>query len=112
MKELHQNTVFLSGFAGSDPVIVHFSEDKRMARLSLGVHEFFKNISGELVEQTLWFNLVFWNGKVNLVENIVRKGAAIRIEGKLNSQSYVDKEGLKRFNTEVVVHLLELKMHS
>lgn len=106
--ERNQNSVKLSGYAGSDPVIVYFSEDKKMARMSLGVHEYFKNGTGELVEQTLWFSLVFWNAKVALVEQFVRKGAAVCVEGKLGAQHYTDKQGVKRYTTEIVVSTLEL----
>lgn len=103
-----RNSVRLTGYAGIDPVIVNFAEEKRMARLSLGVHEFFKNSLGEAVDQTQWFNLVFWNKKVQLVEDAVKKGAALRIEGKLSSQSYTDKNGDQRYATEVVVNELEI----
>ena len=103
-----RNSVRLTGYAGIDPVIVNFAEEKRMARLSLGVHEFFKNSLGEAVDQTQWFNLIFWNQKVELVEDAVKKGAALRIEGKLSSQSYTDKNGDQRYATEVVVNELEI----
>lgn len=108
----NQNSVCLTGFAGSDPVIVYFAEDKKMARVNLGVHEFFRNSLGDMVEQTLWFSLIFWNGKVDLVDQIVRKGAHISIEGRLSAQHYIDKHGIKQYSTEIVVHRMELKPHS
>lgn len=103
-----KNSVRLTGYAGTEPVIVNFATEKRMARLSLGVHEFFKNSLGEAVDQTQWFNLIFWNQKVELIEGIVKKGSSIRIEGKLSSQNYTDKNGDQRYVTEVVVNELEL----
>ena len=102
-----KNNVRLTGFAGSDPVIVSFSE-KKMAKLSIGVHEYYKNSVGETVDQTHWFNLVFWNQKVNLVEDVVKKGAPIRISGKLAAQSFTDKNGEQRYHTEVIVNELEI----
>lgn len=109
--ETVKNSVRLTGLAGIDPVIIDFATNKRMARLSLAVHEFYKSTSGEPVNQTQWFNLVFWNKKVELVENIVKKGVLITIEGKLNIQAYTDKKGEQRFGTEIVVNNLELVLN-
>lgn len=103
-----KNSVRLTGYAGTDPVIINFAEGKKMAKLSLGVHEFYKNSQGEAVDQTQWFNLVFWNQKADLAEGLVKKGAALQVEGKLSSQSYTDKNGEVRYSTEVIVFELEL----
>jgi single-strand DNA-binding protein len=103
-----KNSVRLTGFAGSDPVIINFANEKRMARISLAVNEFYKNSAGESINQTQWFNLVFWNKKVDLVEKAVKKGTRFSIEGKLNTQSYTDKKGEQRFTTEIVVNTIEL----
>lgn len=103
-----KNSVRLTGYAGADPVIVNFASEKKMARVSLGVNEFYKNSLGEAVDQTQWFNLIFWNHKVELVEGIIKKGSQIRIEGKLSTQSYSDKNGDQRYSTEIVVNELEI----
>jgi len=108
MMEKIKNSVRLTGYAGTDPVLVNFANDKRMARVSIGVHEFYKNSLGEAVDQTQWFNLIFWNHKVELVENIVKKGTALRVEGKLSSQTYTDKNGEQRYSTEIVINELEV----
>ena len=103
-----KNNVRLIGFAGTDPVLVEFANEKKMGRLSIGVHEFYKNSLGEAVDQTQWFNLVFWNQKVELIADIVKKGTAVQIEGKLSTQSYMDKNGDQRFITEIIVNKLEV----
>jgi len=103
-----KNSVRLTGYAGTDPVLINFASEKKMARLSLGVHEFYKNSLGEAVDQTQWFNLIFWNQKVELVENIIKKGDALRIEGKLSTQTYTDKSGDQRYATEIIVSNLEV----
>lgn len=102
-----KNNVRLVGFVGMDPVIINFAE-KKMARISLGVHEFYKNSLGEAVDQTQWFNLVFWNQKVDLIEGIVKKGAALSISGKLSAQTFTDKTGDQRYTTEIIVHEMEV----
>ncbi|TCC87112.1 single-stranded DNA-binding protein [Pedobacter hiemivivus] len=103
-----RNSVRLTGFAGTDPVIINFANEKRMARLSIAVNEVYKNSQGVSVNQTQWFSLIFWNKRVELVERAVRKGTRFSIEGKLNMQSYKDKAGDLRYSTEVVVTAIEL----
>lgn len=103
-----KNSVRLMGYVGTDPIIVNFASEKKMARFSLGVNEYYKNSLGEAVDQTQWFNLIFWNRQVALVEGIVKKGSLIRIEGRLSIQSYSDKNGDQRYVTEIVVNELEV----
>lgn len=104
-----RNSVRLTGFAGTDPIIINFANEKRMARLSIAVNEVYKNSLGVAVNQTQWFSLIFWNKKVELVERAVRKGTRFSIEGKLNTQSFKDKAGDLRYSTEVVVNAIELE---
>ncbi len=103
-----KNSVRLTGFAGADPVIITFANEKRMARISIAVNEYYKNNAGEPIDQTQWFSLVFWNRKVELVEHVVKKGTRFSIEGKLNMQSYTDKKGEQRYTTEIVVNTIAL----
>ncbi len=103
-----KNTVRLSGFTGTDPVIVNYAGNKKMARVSLAVNESYKNNTGDYVNKTQWFNLVFWNRKVDLIEDAVKKGMEISIEGKLNNQSYTDKKGEQRFSTEIIVNHIQV----
>ena len=103
-----KNSVRLTGFAGTDPVIVDFTNHKRLARVSLAVNESYRNSSGELVTQTQWVNLAFWNKKVELIEGLVKKGTGFSIEGRLTTQTYKDKKGEQRFTTEIVVNTVEM----
>lgn len=103
-----KNSVRLMGYAGSDPVIINFANEKRMARISIAVNEFYKNAAGDAINQTQWFNLIFWNKKVDLVEDVIKKGTRFSIEGKLNTQSYTDKKGEQRYTMEIVVNSVEL----
>ncbi|WP_158796960.1 single-stranded DNA-binding protein [Pedobacter sp. L105] len=103
-----RNSVRLTGYAGAEPTVMSFAGDKKMVRLSIGVHAFYKNSLGEAVDQTQWFNLIFWNHKVDLVEGIVKKGTALRVEGRLSTQTFTDKNGDQRYTTEIVVNELEI----
>ena len=103
-----KNSVRLTGFAGTDPVIVDFANQKRLARVNFGVREFYRTSSGELVTQTQWVNLAFWDKKVELIEGLVKKGTGFSVEGRLSCQSYKDKKGEQRFTTEIVVNTVEM----
>ncbi|SFH20489.1 single-stranded DNA-binding protein [Pedobacter insulae] len=103
-----KNSVHLTGFAGSDLVVTPFENNKKVARVSVAINEYYKNKNGEESKQTQWFNLVFWNGKADDAVKLIKKGSEIAIVGKLASQTYTSKEGLKRFITEIVVNEVEL----
>jgi len=99
-----RNSVRLVGNLGMDPEVKTFDSNKKLAKLSLATSESYKNEKGERVTDTQWHNLVLWGAQAKLAEQILRKGDEIAIEGKLASRSYVDKDGIKRYVTEVVVN--------
>ena len=99
-----RNSVRLVGNLGMDPEVKVFDSNKKMVRLSIATNESYKNDKGEKITDTQWHNLVMWNGQANLAEQYLKKGDIISIEGKLASRSYVDKDGNKKYMTEVVVN--------
>lgn len=99
-----RNSVRLVGFAGSDLIVTSFENNKKVARVSVAINEYYKTKTGEESKQTQWFNLVFWNAKADEAVKVIRKGAEIAVEGKLVSQIYTTKDGQKRYTTEIVVH--------
>lgn len=98
-----RNKVLLIGYLGNDPEIVYLDSGKKLAKFSLATHDSFNNAAGEKIEDTQWHNLIIWNRTVEIVEKYVKKGQEIAVEGKLTSRSYEDKEGNKRYITEVLV---------
>jgi len=103
-----RNTVQLIGHVGNDPEIVNLESGKKLAKFSIATNESYKNAKGEKVTDTQWHNIVAWGKTADLVENYVPKGKEVGIEGKLTSRSYEDKDGIKRYITEVVCHELLL----
>ena len=99
-----RNKVQLIGNLGQDPEIVNLESGKKLAKFSLATNESYKNAEGEKITQTDWHNLVAWNKTADIIEKYVTKGKEIAIEGKLTSRSYEDKEGQKKYITEVVVN--------
>ena len=79
------------------------SKDKKLEKFSLATTEVYKNDDGEKVSDTQWHNLIAWGNQAKVAEKYLKKGNEIAIEGKLTSRSYNDKEGIKRYVTEIVV---------
>ncbi len=101
-----RNKVQLIGRLGQEPEIVTFADGNKMAKFSLATDDSYKDKNGQKVERTYWHNVIVKNGLVNVVENYVVKGQEIAIEGKLTNRSYDDKDGTKRYITEVLCNEL------
>lgn len=103
-----RNKVQLIGHVGQEPEIKTFEGGKKLANITLATNESYTNAKGEKVEQTEWHRLTAWGKTADLIENYVIKGKEIAVEGKLTHRSYEDKDGVKRFITEVVISELLL----
>ncbi len=99
-----RNKVQLIGNLGGDPEIKELESGKRFARFSIAINESYKNASGEKVKETQWHNLVAWDKKAEFARKYLKKGSEVVIEGRLNVRNYNDKEGTKKYITEVVVN--------
>jgi len=98
-----KNNVRLIGHLGNNPDVRSFENNRKMAKVSIATNESYKNEKGERITETQWHNLIMWNAQAKLAESYLKKGDEVAIEGKLSSRNYVDKDGLKRYVTEIVV---------
>jgi len=98
-----RNKVQLIGNLGNQPEIITLDSGKKLAKFSLATNETYTNTQGEKITETQWHNVIAWGKTVGVIEQYLEKGKEIAIEGKLTSRSYDDKEGQKRYITEVVV---------
>ena len=96
-----RNKVQLIGRLGQDPEIVNFPNGDRIAKFSLATDDSYKDKDGKKVERTYWHNVVVSGGLVKVVEQYVSKGQEIAVEGKLTNRTWEDKNGQKRYFTEV-----------
>ena len=101
-----KNKVQLIGNVGNDPEIKNLEGGKKLVHLTIATNDSYKNEKGEKVEQTEWHRVVAWGKTAEIIEKYVTKGKEIAIEGKLTHRSYDDKNGEKRYITEVVVNEL------
>jgi single-strand DNA-binding protein len=102
MKAL-KNKVTLIGNLGTSPEVKELQNGKKVARLRIAINEQSQSKNGQIKEKVQWHNLVMWGGLATVAEKYLDKGVQIAVEGKLNNRSWTDREGIKRFTTEVVV---------
>jgi len=97
-----RNKVQLIGNLGNNPEIITLDSGKKLAKLSIATNESYKNSEGEKITDTQWHNVIAWNKTAEIIEKYLEKGNEVAIEGKLTSRSYEDKEGVKKYITEIV----------
>lgn len=97
-----RNKVQLIGHVGQDPEIKTFDGGKKLASITIATNDFYINDKGEKIEQTEWHKVAAWGKVADIIEKYVEKGKEIAVEGKLTHRSYEDKDGNKRYITEVV----------
>ncbi|WP_353170884.1 single-stranded DNA-binding protein [Flavobacterium sp.] len=102
-----KNRVQLIGHVGQEPEVKNL-ESGKVASFTIATNENYTNAKGEKVEQTEWHRISAWGKTADMVEKSINKGGHVAIEGKLTHRSYDDKEGNKRFFTEVVANELVL----
>jgi single-strand DNA-binding protein len=98
-----RNKVQLIGHLGMDPEVKALDGGKKLAKMSVATNEQYKNAKGERVTETQWHNLIAWGKTAEIVEKFLKKGSEVAIEGKLINRNYTDKEGIKRYVTEIEV---------
>ena len=100
------NKVILVGNLGKDPVIRSMGSGDRVATFSLATSENWRDkATGERKEKTEWHNIAIFNENiVRVVENYVKKGSKIYVEGQLQHRKYTDNAGVEKYMTEVVVN--------
>jgi len=96
------NRVMLIGNLGKDPDMQYLEGNIGVAKFPLATTETFKDRSGKLVSQTEWHTVVLWRGLAELAQKYLHKGSLVYIEGRLRTRSWEDKEGARKFATEVV----------
>ena len=95
------NKVILVGHLGKDPEVRHLDGGVTVASFTLATSETY-NKDGKKIEQTEWHNIVMWRSLADIASKYLQKGKLVYIEGKLRTRSFEDKEGHKKYTTEVV----------
>ena len=98
-----KNKVQLIGNLGNAPEVRNTETGKKLVRFSVATNEQYKNAKGERVTETQWHNLIAWGKVAEIAEKFLAKGTEVAIEGKLINRNYMDKEGNKKYITEIQV---------
>jgi single-strand DNA-binding protein len=99
-----KNSVRLMGNLGAAPEVKTIADNKKLAKFSVATNESYKNEKGEKVTETYWHNVMAWGKLAGIVEKYLQKGSEVAIEGKLTNRSYTDKDGVKRYVTEILAN--------
>ena len=103
-----KNKVQLIGNLGTKPEIKNTENGKKLAQFNVATHESYRNAKGEKVTETQWHRVIAWGKVAEIAEKYLDKGKEVAIEGKLINRSYTDKEGNKKYISEVQVNELLL----
>ena len=103
-----RNKVQLIGRLGDKIEMKTLESGKVVGRVNIATNEVYRNAKGEKVTETQWHNIVAWGKVAELAEKYLAKGSEVAIEGKLINRSYTDKDGVKKYITEVQLNELLL----
>ncbi len=96
-----KNKVQLIGHLGANPEVKTLDDGKKMARINLATNEVYTNAKGEKITETQWHNIIAWGKTAEIAEKLFTKGMEVLVQGKLVNRNYTDKEGTKKYVTEV-----------
>ncbi|BCR06135.1 single-stranded DNA-binding protein [Desulfuromonas versatilis] len=102
------NKVILVGNLGKDPELRYTPSGAAVATFSLATSERYKDRNGEWVDKTEWHNIVAWRQLAEICGKYLHKGKQVYIEGKIQTRSYDDRDGNKRYTTEIVADQMQM----
>ena len=101
-----KNKVQLIGNLGNTPEVRNTESGKKLVKFSLATDEAYNNAKGEKVKETQWHNVIAWGKLAEIAEKYLHKGSEIAVEGRLITRNYNDKEGNKKYITEIQINEL------
>lgn len=102
------NKAILVGNVGNDPEVKYIESGMPVCNFSLATSEVYKNKNGERVTNTEWHRIVLWRGLAEVAEKYVKKGSQVYIEGRIRTRSWDDKDGNKKYTTEIIADVMQL----
>ena len=103
-----KNRVILIGNVGNKTALKTLESGKAVTRIALATNDSYKDGKGQRINETQWHNLVIWGKQAEQAEKHLNKGTEVAVEGKLINRNYTDKDGIKRYFTEIVVSKFNL----
>jgi single-strand DNA-binding protein len=101
------NKAILIGNLGADPELRYTASGTAVAGFNMATTERYKDKNGELQERTEWHSIVCWGRLGELANEYLKKGRSVYIEGRIQTRNYEDKDGIKRYRTEIVAQQMQ-----
>lgn len=101
------NKVIIVGRLGNDPEVKSISSGQNVAKLSVATSEAWTGKDGQKQERTEWHRIVVWGKQADLCGKYLSKGRQVYIEGRLQTRSWEDPQGQKRYTTEIVANTIQ-----
>jgi len=102
------NKVIIIGRVGKDPELKYTPSGAAVCNLSVATTDRYKNKQGEKVEDTQWHNIVVWQQLAEICGKYLKKGSRVYLEGKRANRSYDDRDGVKKYITEIIASNMEM----
>jgi single-strand DNA-binding protein len=102
------NKVILIGNLGADPELRYTPSGSAVANFNIATTEKWRDKDGQMQEKTEWHRIILWARQAEVAKEYLRKGSSVYIEGRIQNRSYEDKEGVKRYVTEIVGQRMQL----
>ena len=99
-----KNRVQLVGNLGATPEVKELENGNKMARFAVATSDSYTNKKGEKINETHWHNIVVWGKLAGIAQEFLKKGSQVAIDGKLTTRIYNDKEGIKKYFTEIIAN--------
>lgn len=96
------NKVTLIGNLGKDPESQVLDGNIVLTKFTLATNEYFKDKDGKMISETEWHNILMWRGLAETASKFLKKGSLVYVEGKLKTRNYDDKDGNKKYVTEII----------
>ncbi len=101
------NKAMIIGNLGKDPEIRTTPSGSKVANFNIATSEKYTNVNNVKVEKTEWHRIVMWKGLAEIAEKYLKKGSKVYVEGKLTTREW-EKDGSKRYTTEIVVNQMQM----
>lgn len=102
------NKAIILGYAGADPELRYTSGGTAVANLNVATTRKWKDGNGDKQEETEWHRIVLWKRQAEVAKEFVNKGSLVYIEGRIQTRSWEDKDGTKKYTTEIIADRIQL----
>lgn len=102
------NKVILVGHLGRDPEVRYLPSGEQVANVTLATSSKYKSKTGEMVEETEWHRISFFNKLAEIVGQYLRKGRLVYVEGRIKTRKYTDKDGIERYATDIIASEMQM----